>query len=150
MRRHKTPAIAQNEESAMNHGPSRRPTPILRACMALALLALSSLPALALDVDLDVDGKPEEVCLNTEKTMRMVMNIWANGALETYAEVKPELEKTLGAHGERGAKVLPVYQQMMPRIEAGEFLPPNVVSRYEGHQKLRAVTHQVCMKALAG
>jgi hypothetical protein len=149
MRRHKTPATAKNEELLMNHGARHHPARFrLRA--ALAVLALSSLPALAIDVDLDVEGKPEEVCLNTEKTMRMVMNIWANGAMETYAEVKPELEKSLGAHGERGAKVLPVYQQMMPRIEAGEFLPPNVISRYEGHQKLRAATHQVCMKALAG
>jgi hypothetical protein len=130
-----------------------RSTPFrtLLAPLSLAAILLAGVvrPAQALDVDLNVDGKPEEVCLNTEKTLRMVMNIWANGALDTYAEVKPELEKTLGASGERGAKILPVYRQLMPRIEAGEFLPPNVISRYEGHQKLRAVVHDACMKALA-
>lgn len=126
--------------------------PVFRAAGRLAVLlsACATLAAHALDVDLNVDGKPEEACLATEKTMRMVMNIWANGATETYADVKPDLEKGLGEHGERGAKVLGVYREMIPRMEAGEFLPPNVISRYEGHQKLRAATHQACMKALAG
>ena len=122
-----------------------------QACLyTLPLLGLLAGSAHAVDVDLDVDGKPEEACLATEKTMRMVMNIWANGATDTYAQVKPDIEKGLGEHGDRGARVLSVFQTLIPRIEAGEFLPPNVVSRYEGHQKLRAATHQACMKALAG
>ena len=123
--------------------------PLLKTlCLGTALLCAVAQPARAIDADLDVEGRPEEVCLATEKTMRMVMNIWAAGAMETYAGVRPEIEKTLGERGERGARILPVYRAMMPRIEAGEFLPPNVISRYEGHQKLRAATHIACMKAL--
>ncbi len=117
---------------------------------SLSLIGLLAGPALALDVDLDVEGKPEEACLNTEKTMRMVMNVWAQNATETYAGIQPELEHELGAKGERGAKILTVFKTMIPRIEANEFLPPNVISRYEGHQKLRAATHIECMKALKG
>lgn len=136
----------------MMHSPlTRARTRALPALVSFLLATASgwALPAHAIDADLDVDGKPEEVCLNTEKTMRMVMNIWAADAKDTYAEIRPELEKTLGSKGERGAKVLPIYREMMPRIEAGEFLPPNVISRYEGHQKLRAATHQACLKAFA-
>jgi hypothetical protein len=100
------------------------------------------------DVDLDVDGKPEEACLATEKTMRMIMNIWANQALDTYGQVKPDLRKGLASHGERGAKLLPVFDKIIERIESNEFLPPKVISRWEGHQKLRAATHTECMSAL--
>ena len=131
------------------HGQRRFSLSALRATLLLLALAGSGLSAHAGDVDLDVEGKPEEACLNTEKALRMVMNIWANGASETYAQVKPDLEKELGTHGERGARILSVYHEMIPRIEAGEFLPPQVVSRYEGHQKLRAATHVACMKALS-
>ena len=116
---------------------------------ALALAAgLAGPLAHAMDVDLDVDGKPEEACLNTEKTMRMLMNIWANNATETYGKAKPELEEELAKHGDRGVRVLSVFHTIIPRMEANEFLPPNVISRYEGHQKLRAATHEACMKAL--
>jgi len=130
---------------------ARRPAALsgVRTTLLLLALAGAGFSAHAGDVDLDVDGKPEEACLNTEKTLRMVMNIWANGATDTYAQVKPDIEKELGEKGERGAKVLAVYHEMIPRIESGEFLPPKVVSRYEGHQKLRAAAHVVCMKALS-
>ncbi len=127
-----------------------RTTPF-RNCLAAVglLLACTAAPlGHAMDVDLDVDGKPEEACLNTEKTMRMLMNIWANNATETYASAKPELEQELAKHGERGTKILDVFHTIIPRMEANEFLPPNVISRYEGHQKLRAATHEACMKAL--
>lgn len=132
----------------MTIGARHRALPALHAIALLLCLALPGLPARAGDVDLDVDGKPEEACLNTEKTMRMVMNIWANGATDTYAQVKPDIEKELGERGDRGGKVLGVFKEMIPRIESGEFLPPKVVSRYEGHMKLRAATHEACMKAL--
>lgn len=131
------------------HRPTRPLLSTLCAGALISLLCAMPGPARALDVDLDVDGKPEEACLNTEKTMRMVMNIWANGAGETYAEVKPDLEKALSERGDRGKRILSVYHEMIPRIESGEFLPPQVISRYEGHQKLRAATHVACMKALA-
>jgi hypothetical protein len=101
------------------------------------------------DVDLDVDGKPEEACLATEKTMRMIMNIWANQALDTYSQVKPDLRNGLASHGDRGAKLLPVFDKMIERIESNEFLPPKVISRWDGHQKLRAATHKECLSALA-
>lgn len=132
------------------HGGCARARAGLAAATGL-LLVLASSSSLALDVDLEVNGnKPEEACLNTEKTMRMVMNVWANGATDTYAQIRPDLEKGLKDQGERGAKVLPVFQEIMPRIESGEFLPPKVISRYEGHQKLRAATHALCMQALKG
>ncbi len=134
----------------MKSGAHRRPgLSGVRTTLLLLALAGAVQSAHAGDVDLDVEGKPEEACLNTEKTLRMVMNIWANGATDTYAQVKPDIEKELGEHGDRGARVLGVYHEMIPRIEAGEFLPPKVVSRYEGHQKLRAATHVLCMKALS-
>ncbi len=114
----------------------------------LVLMAWVS-PVHSADVDLDVDGKPEEACLATEKTMRMIMNIWANQALDTYAQVKPDLRKGLATHGERGAKLLPVFDSMIARIESNEFLPPKVISRWDGHQKLRAATHTECMASLA-
>ena len=41
----------------------------------------------------------------TEAPMRMLMNIWANHATETYASAKPELEQELAKHGERGTKI---------------------------------------------
>lgn len=114
------------------------------------LLCLAASPAAhAIDVDLDVDGTPAEACLATEKTLRMILNIWANAATETYAQVRTDLEKGLGEHGERGQKVLTVYKEMIPRVEANEFLPPKVISRWAGHQALRAETHTLCMKTLA-
>lgn len=114
----------------------------------LLLMTLTSVVHAA-DVDLDVDGKPEEACLATEKTMRMIMNIWANQALDTYAQIKPDLRNGLASHGERGNKLLPVFDRMIVRIESNEFLPPTVISRWEGHQKLRAATHLECMTALS-
>ena len=74
----------------------------------LLLLSFAVTPARAADVDFDTEGKPEQVCLNTEKNLRMVMNIWASGAADTYAEVKPDIEKNLSSHGERGAKLIGV------------------------------------------
>lgn len=118
--------------------------------LTLAGLCLGLMgPALAVDVDLDVDGKPAEACLATEKTMRMIMNIWSNQAMDTYSQVWSDLEKGLGEHGVRGQQLLPVFKTMMGRIESGEFMPPNVISRYVGHQNLRAATHGLCMKAIS-
>jgi hypothetical protein len=123
--------------------------PLHKACILGVFLLASTLSAQAIDVDLDVDGKPEEACLATEKTLRMIMNIWANQALDTYGQIKPDLRKGLESHGERGSKLLPVFDAMMIRIENGEFLPPKVLSRFEGHQKLRAAAHTECMAAIA-
>jgi|GEM_PF-4240207 hypothetical protein len=117
-------------------------------CFSGVILIAWTVPVHSADVDLDVDGKPEEACLATEKTMRMIMNIWANQALDTYTQVKPDLRNGLSSHGERGAKLLPVFDSMIARIESNEFLPPKVISRWDGHQKLRAATHSECMKAL--
>jgi hypothetical protein len=121
----------------------------LRFKYLAVIVAIQAMPSLAIDADLDVDGKPEQACLATEKTMRMILNIWANQATDTYGQVRDDLKTGLREHGERGLKLIPVYETMMGRIESGEFLPPKVISRYVGHQNLRAATHGACMKAIA-
>jgi len=138
----------KNREELMTQRHRSAHSNFRAACLSGLILITSTVSAYSADVDLDVDGKPEEACLATEKTMRMIMNIWANQANDTYAQVKPDLRKGLASHGERGAALLPVFDSMIARIESGEFLPPKVVSRWDGHQKLRAATHVSCMAAL--
>lgn len=115
---------------------------------ALAIGAAVSTSAHADNINWEARGKPLQVCEAVQKNVRFMYNALANGATDTYAEMKAHMRATLADKGEAEAKLLTVYEAILPRIEAGEFSPPRE-TRVEGTIKARNEAGALCLKAFA-
>jgi hypothetical protein len=122
------------------------PVALCRVLVLFGCLAISGLAA-ADDLTWDARGQPLEVCGAVQKNMRFLYNAWTNGARETYGELKAYLQATLSGKGEPEARLLAVYDGLLPRLEQSEFAPPNVPDRVAGHNKLRQVAGTACLSA---
>lgn len=108
-----------------------------------------SLAADADDLSWETKGKPVNICYAVQKNVRFFYNAWANGARDTYGELKSYMRNTLDGKGPAEAKLLAVYEVVLPKIESGELLPPNVATRIVGHQRAQQIAGTACLKAFA-
>ncbi len=98
----------------------------------------------------DVDWSPSKnnikTCFALQKNVAFMYKARANGATETFAEMKADVNKFLSGKGEAETKLLAVYNNVIPRIEAGEFSPP----KFElgvGQLEAKQTAGKLCMQA---
>lgn len=117
---------------------------------ALACLTLLLLPALAPagEIGWDARGEPKEVCEGMQRTVRYMYNLRQAGATESYAEIKAHMRQVLTDKGDPETRLRGAYEAILPRIEAGEFSPPNISSG-EGQLKARDAAGALCREAMA-
>jgi hypothetical protein len=90
---------------------------------ALIFASLAPL-AQASDVDWAPTKNNIQTCFALQKNISFMFKARANGATETFAEMKADVNKFLSGKGEAETKLLAIYNNVIPRIEAGEFSPP--------------------------
>lgn len=113
---------------------------------SLILLAVTSLPAWSDDITWDARGKPLRICSAVQKNVRFMYNALGNGATDTYADMKAHMRNVLSDKGEPEDKLRQVYEDILGRIEAGEFSPPRE-EKGEGQLKARNTAGALCLKA---
>jgi hypothetical protein len=118
-----------------------------RNLLAAALLFLSAATAHADNFTWEATGKPLDICYAVQKNVKFFYNTWATGAKDTYLEMKDYMHKTLDSKGPREAKLLAVYEGVLPKIENGELLPPQVETRYVGNNKAQQIAGAACFSA---
>jgi hypothetical protein len=98
----------------------------------------------------DVDWSPGknniQTCFALQKNISFMFKARANGATETFAEMKADVNKFLGGKGESETKLLEVYNNVIPRIEAGEFSPPKF-EHAVGQLEAKQTAGKLCMQA---
>lgn len=119
--------------------------PKFAAASLCALIAISG-PAVADAFKLDAHESPLNLCSGVQKNVRMMHNMRDNGAQQTFDEVKKYINDNLTGKGPEEAKLLKIYQELIPRIESGEFSPPQV-EHAEGQLKARQVAGTLCLTA---
>ena len=118
-----------------------------KIAFALAFAVLPATASYADNFTWDATGKPLDICYAVQKNIKFLYNTWANDARDTYAEVKDYMHKTLEAKGPAEAKLLAVYEDVLPKIESGELLPPQVETRYVGNNKAQQLAGAACFTA---
>jgi hypothetical protein len=98
----------------------------------------------------DVEWAPSKnnikTCFALQKNISFMFKARANGATETFAEMKSDVNKFLGGKGEAETKLLEIYNNVIPRIEAGEFSPPKFEPAV-GQLEAKQVAGKLCMQA---
>ena len=116
----------------------------------IVILGLALIPATASHADSftwETTGNPVDICYAVQKNIKFFYNTWANDAKDTYGEMKDYMQKTLNEKGADGAKMLAVYEGVLPKIENGELLPPQIETRYVGNNKAQQLAGAACFKA---
>ena len=121
-----------------------------KTIVASVLCLAGSLPSHADNLTWETKGKPIDICYAVQKNVRFFYNAWANGATDTYGELKTHMNRTLADKGVDEAKLLAVYGEVLPKIESNELLPPNVPDRRTGHEKAKQIAGAACLKAFDG
>lgn len=115
------------------------------AALFCALIATSG-TALADPFKLDAHESPLNLCSGVQKNVRMMHNMRDNGAQQTFDEVKKYINDNLTGKGPDEEKLLKIYQEVISRIEKGEFSPPQT-EHAEGQLKARQVAGTLCLTA---
>jgi hypothetical protein len=112
----------------------------------IALLTLPALPALADKFMLDPTEPPLQLCTGVQKNVRFMHNVWDNGARDTFAQMKAYINEQLTGKGEGEAKLLKIYNEMITRIEAGDYSEPKMIHG-EGQIAARNNAGTLCLTA---
>lgn len=120
--------------------------PTRLAAYAALALSLTAAPALADKFDLDPSQPPLQLCTAVQKNVRFAHNVWDNGARDTFAEMKTYIGEQLSGKGEVEDKLLKIYQEMLARIEAGEYSEPKMAHAL-GNVTARNNAGTLCLKA---
>ena len=114
--------------------------------LTLGLILLPAAVSHADSFTLETKGNPVDICYAVQKNVKFFYNTWANGAKDTYGEMKDYMQKTLGEKGPDGTRLLAVYEGVLPKIENGELLPPRIETRYLGNNKAQQLAGAACFK----
>jgi hypothetical protein len=115
-------------------------TALLFASLAMANVAHAS------EIDWAPGKNNIQTCFALQKNISFMFKARANGATETFAEMKADVKKSLGGKGEAETKLLAVYDNVLPRIEAGEFSPPKFEHAI-GQLEAKQAAGKLCMQA---
>ncbi|TXG76383.1 MAG: hypothetical protein E6R11_08185 [Rhodocyclaceae bacterium] len=116
------------------------------AFLAAATVGLAAGPARADKFDLDPNQPPLHLCTAVQKNVRFLHNVWDNGARDTFAQAKGYIVEQLTGKGEAEGKLLKVYEEMLRRIEAGDYSEPKM-SHLEGNLGARNNAGTLCLTA---
>ena len=98
----------------------------------------------------DIDWAPGktniQTCFALQKNISFMFKARTNGATETFAEMKADVKKSLGGKGEAETKLLAIYENVLPRIEAGEFSPPKF-EHAVGQLEAKQTAGKLCLQA---
>ncbi|MGB8600443.1 MAG: hypothetical protein WCD07_01370 [Burkholderiales bacterium] len=117
----------------------------LFTAVIFASLTLENL-AYASDVDWSPGKNNIQTCFALQKNISFMFKARANGATETFAEMKVDVKQFLSGKGEAETKLLEVYSNMIPRIEAGEFSPPKF-EHAVGQLEAKQTAGKLCLAA---
>jgi hypothetical protein len=117
---------------------------ILTGLMFATLLA--SPVARASDIDWTPGKTNILTCYALQKNISFMFKARANGATETFAEMKADVNTFLSGKGESETKLLEIYNNVIPRIEAGEFSPPKFEPAV-GQLEAKQTAGKLCLKA---
>ncbi len=112
-------------------------------------LALCSAAVHATDVDWAPGKKSIDTCYALQKNVSFMFKARANGATETFAEMKVDLQKQLGGKGEAEEKLKKIYMDIITRIEADEFSPPKFEPAV-GQLEAKQTAGKMCLQAFPG
>jgi hypothetical protein len=101
---------------------------------------------LADEITWEAHGNPLRVCGAMQRNVRFMYNARANGATETYAQMKDYMRQVLSGKGEPEERLRVLYEEILARIEAGEYSPPKETPA-EGQLKARSAAGASCLKA---
>jgi YD repeat-containing protein len=110
------------------------------------VLTMASTPARSDEITWDARGTPLRICNAVQKNVRFMYNALGKGATDTYADMKAYMHNVLTGKGEPEEKLRQVYEEILARIEAGEFSPPRE-EKGEGQLKARNTAGALCLKA---
>ncbi|MGB8857211.1 MAG: hypothetical protein WCC58_11145 [Burkholderiales bacterium] len=114
---------------------------------ALIFVSLASANlAHASDVDWSPGKNNIQTCFGLQKNISFMFKARANGATETFAEMKADVKKFLSGKGEAETKLLAIYENILPRIEAGEFSPPKF-EHAAGQVEAKQTAGKQCLQA---
>jgi len=116
------------------------------AAILAAASAFAAAPAHADKFDLDPGQPPLHLCTSVQKNIRFLHNVWDNGARDTFAQAKSYIVEQLTGKGEAEAKLFKVYEEMLRRIEAGDYSEPKM-SHLEGNLGARNNAGTLCLTA---
>lgn len=117
----------------------------LRTAIVFVSLASANM-AHASDVDWAPGKNNIQTCFALQKNISFMFKARANGATETFAEMKADVKKSLSDKGDAEAKLLAIYDNVLPRIEAGEFSPPKF-EHAVGQLEAKQTAGKQCMQA---
>jgi hypothetical protein len=117
----------------------------LFTALIFASLALANI-AHATDVDWSPGKNNIQTCFALQKNISFMYKARANGATETFAEMKADVNKALGGKGDAETKLLAIYNNILPRIEAGEFSPPKFEHAL-GQLEAKQTAGKLCLQA---
>jgi hypothetical protein len=117
---------------------------IITALMFASLLAANG--AHASDIDWSPAKTNIQTCYALQKNVSFMFKARANGATETFAEMKADVNTFLNGKGESETKLLEIYNNVIPRIEAGEFSPPKF-DHAVGQLEAKQTAGKLCLKA---
>lgn len=118
----------------------------IAATLAAAAFGFAAAPAHADKFDLDPSQPPLHLCTAVQKNIRFLHNVWDNGARDTFAQAKGYIVEQLTGKGEAEAKLFKVYEEMLRRIEAGDYSEPKM-SHLEGNLGARNNAGTLCLTA---
>jgi hypothetical protein len=122
----------------------------MSASRIIAGLVFATLVATNVARASDVDWSPAktniQTCYALQKNISFMFKARANGATETFAEMKADVNTFLGGKGESETKLLEIYNNVIPRIEAGEFSPPKFEPAV-GQLEAKQTAGKLCLQA---
>lgn len=122
----------------------------MSASKLFTTLIFASLAAANVAHASDVDWAPGktniQTCFALQKNISFMYKARANGATETFAEMKADVKKSLSGKGDAETRLLTIYDNVLPRIEAGEFSPPKF-EHAVGQLEAKQTAGKMCMQA---
>lgn len=105
--------------------------------------------AVADQITWEARGDSLRICTAVQKNVRFMYNARAAGATDTYAQMKAYMREVLSGKGEPEDRLRAIYEDILARIDAGEFSPPKE-TQGEGQLKARNAAGASCLKAFPG